>query len=112
MEVIKTKIEQKASIIIYPEAHIWPYYTKIRDFKSVSFSYPVKLDVPSFCITNTYQKTNQNKLQIISYIDGPFFPNKSLNYKEAQKDLRDRIYKTMCERSKNSTEEVIKYIKR
>lgn len=112
LDTIEKNIKKGYSITIFPEAHIWPYYTKIRNFKSVSFSYPVKLNVPSFCITNTYQKTKKNKLQIVSYIDGPFFPNKSLSYKDAQKDLRDRIYETMCERSKNSNIEVIKYIKK
>lgn len=53
---IKNRIEKGYSISIYPEAHIWPYYTGIRNFKSVSFKYPVKLNRPSFCITNTYQK--------------------------------------------------------
>ena len=29
MEMIQKRIEEKRSITIYPEAHIWPYYTKI-----------------------------------------------------------------------------------
>ena len=53
---IEKTIKDKHSITIYPEAHIWPYYTKIRNFKSVSFKYPVELNAEAFCITNTYQK--------------------------------------------------------
>ena len=103
IDTIKLRIEQGYSVTIYPEAHIWPYYTKIRNFKSVSFKYPVELDVPSFCMTNTYQKYGKNKVQIVTYIDGPFFVNKDLeNKKEMQEDLRNRIYETMVERSKNS----------
>jgi 1-acyl-sn-glycerol-3-phosphate acyltransferase len=111
MEAINTKIQKKHSITIYPEAHIWPYYTKIRPFKSVSFKYPVTLDKPSFCITNTYQRygKNKQKVKIVTYIDGPFFPNKDLELKKRQKDLRDRIYNQMVERSKLSNIEVIKY---
>ena len=40
LEAIKYRINKKSSITIYPEAHIWPYYTKIRPFKSVSFFFP------------------------------------------------------------------------
>lgn len=114
LEAIEKNIKNKHSITIYPEAHIWPYYTKIRSFKDVSFKYPVQLETPVFCMTNTYQKygKNQDKIQIVTYIDGPFFTNKILNKKEQQKDLRDRVYKCMAERSKNSNVEYIKYIKK
>lgn len=113
LETIKKKIRKNYSITIYPEAHIWPYYTKIRNFKDVSFKYPVELDVPVFSLTNTYKAygKNKEKIKIETYIDGPFFANKNLNKKESQKELRDRVYNTMVERSKNSDIEYIKYIK-
>lgn len=114
LKVVKEKINKNYSITIYPEAHIWPYYTKIRNFKDVSFKYPVELNVPVFSLTNTYKaygKSN-NKIKIVTYIDGPFYPNKELNKKEAQKELRDTIYNKMVERSKNSDIEYIKYIKK
>lgn len=114
LEIIEKKIKNKSSITIYPEAHIWPYYTKIRPFKSVSFKYPVRFNAPTFCITNTYQSYGKknNKVKIISYIDGPFFPDINLDIKHQQQDLRDRVYNCMVERSKNSNIEVIKYIKK
>jgi len=64
-------------------------------------------------MTNTYQKCgkNQDRIQIVTYIDGPFFANEDLNKKEQQKELRDRVYNCMVERSKNSNVEFIKYIK-
>ena len=34
INAIETHINKKHSITIYPEAHIWPYYTKIRPFKA------------------------------------------------------------------------------
>ena len=110
LTAIKYHIQKGHSITIYPEAHIWPYYTKIRPFKSVSFKYPIELDKPVFCITNTYQKREKNKVKITSYIDGPFFVNKDLETKQEQKkDLRNRVYNQMDERSKNSNFEFIKY---
>lgn len=61
LEVIEKRIKKGYSITIYPEAHIWPYYTKIRPFKEVSFKYPVEQDVPAFCITNTYEKRGKKR---------------------------------------------------
>lgn len=114
LEAIKQKTNKGYAITIYPEAHIWPYYTKIRPFKDVSFKYPIQLKKPAFCITNTYQSYGKNnkKIKIVSYIDGPFYPNKELTLKEQQKELRNKIYNCMEERSKNSNIEHIKYIKK
>lgn len=114
LEAIKQKTNKGYAITIYPEAHIWPYYTKIRPFKDVSFKYPIQLEKPAFCITNTYQSYGKNnkKIRIVSYIDGPFYPNKELTLKEQQKELRNKIYNCMEERSKNSNIEHIKYIKK
>ena len=110
LNIIEQKIKNNYSITIYPEAHIWPYYTKIRPFKSVSFKYPLQMEKPSFCITNTYQSCGK-KIKMVSYVDGPFFANKDLGKKEQQEDLRNMIYETMVERARNSNVEKIKYIK-
>ena len=113
IKAVEKRIEQKHTVVIYPEAHIWPYYTKIRPFKDVSFSYPIKLNTPAFCFTNTYQKRKLSKRpKITTYIDGPFYPDKTLSAKEQKKDLRDRIYNTMCKRAENSNIAVIEYRKR
>lgn len=111
LEAVKYHIEKKHAITIYPEAHIWPYYTKIRPFKAVSFKYPIQLNVPVFCMTNTYKSygKNKDKAKIITYIDGPFYANKELSIKEQQQDLRNRVYECMCKRCKNSNIEIIQY---
>lgn len=110
---INKKIEKGYSITIFPEAHIWPYYTKIRPFKSTSFRYPVEMNVPTFCITNTYHKKGKNKVKIVTYIDGPFFPDENLtSIKEKKENLRNKVYEKMAERSQLSDYEYIKYIKR
>lgn len=112
LEIIKKRINEKNSITIYPEAHIWPYYTKIRNFKAVSFRYPIELNCPTFVLTNTYKKYGKNKIQIISYIDGPFFADEGLSLKEKTQNLRNKVYETMVERSKQNNIEYIKYIKK
>lgn len=101
------------AIGIYPEAHIWPYYTGIRNFKDSSFRYPVQHNVPVFCFTNTYQKRKHGKIpQLVTYVDGPFYPEQELNVREQRKQLRDRVYAAMTEASKNNTVELVRYVKK
>lgn len=112
IDIIKLRISQNHPIMIYPEAHIWPYYTKIRPFLDLSFRYPVQYDVPVFCFTNTYQKQKMSKKpHIVTYVDGPFYADKTLSSKEQKTDLRNRVYDVMTERAKNNNVEIIKYIK-
>lgn len=114
MDRIEQLQNKKFSITIYPEAHIWPFYTGIRPFKSVSFKYPVKMNKPVYSFVNTYQSYGKknDKFRVVTYIDGPFYPNQDLSPREAQEELRNKVYEKMCERSKNSNFEKIKYIKK
>ena len=110
---IEQRIKENNKVVIYPEAHIWPFYTGIRNFPDTSFGYPVKLGVPTFCFTNTYQKRKWSKKpRIVTYIDGPFYPDSSLPARRQKAELRDRVHAQMRERAKESTVERIKYIKR
>lgn len=113
IDAIKKLIEKKKAIIIYPEAHIWPYYTDIRNFKDTSFRYPYDLDVPIFTVTNIYKKRKICKRpRIVSIMDGPFMADKSLPKKESIKDLRNQAYNAMKKNvDSNPKYEYIKYIK-
>ena len=104
-------VTDKKPILIYPEAHIWPYYTEIRPFVETSFRYPVKYNVPAFCFTNTYHQRGK-KVKIITYVDGPFYPNPELDRQTQIKDLRDRIYAQMVARSRENTYQKIIYKKK
>jgi len=113
MSTMKLRLSENASIMIYPEAHIWPFYTKIRPFLDSSFKYPIQNKCPVFCFTNTYQKRRFSKTpRIVTYISGPFFPDESLDKKEKQEDLRNRVYNAMVENTRYNTVELIKYIKK
>lgn len=118
VEAVKTRSENDV-VCIYPEAHIWPYYTKIRPFADTSFRYPIKTGKPVFCFTNTYQakKKGKNgektgKVKIVTYVDGPFFADKDKTVAEQRKELRDKVYNAMSKRAENSNAEVIKYVKK
>lgn len=104
----------KRPVVIYPEAHIWPYANFIRPFNSVSFRYPIKYNKPVFAETVTYQKRRFRKTpKITIYIDGPFFPDLNLSLKEATSKLRNEVYNSMKNNSeKYSLYAYIKYIKK
>ena len=109
---IDTRIGQGHGVVIYPEAHIWPYYTGIRPFPDTSFEYPVRLGVPAFCFTNTYQKRRfSKKPRIVTYVDGPFYADAGLPRRLAQRQLRDRIHETMTRRADLSEVTRIRYLK-
>ena len=115
LECINHRIaKNKGFITIYPEAHIWPYYTGIRDFKAGSFSYPCYTDTPVFAMTNCYQKKLIGKHpKVITFVDGPFYPDKNLPMKERKEKLRKQCYDTMVKRAKeNSTYSYIVYEKK
>lgn len=116
---IKKRIKNKHVVTIYPEATIWPFNTKIRDFKPASFRYPVDLDAPVYASTMTYRKRRGITRLFTSrpfstiYIDGPFYPDKTLPPKEAMKKLRDEVYNAMCLRAHTKENfEYIKYVKK
>ena len=82
---IKEHSERNHVISVYPEAHIWPYFTDIRPFKDVSFRYPAETKKPVFCFTVTYRKQRLlNFPKTTVYIDGPFFPNADKTPKQNQ----------------------------
>lgn len=99
-------------VVIYPEAHIWPYYTKIRPFSDISFKYPAKTNKPVFCFTTVYKKGKLLPILTTTvYVDGPFLPSPELSLKENQKKLREEVFAAMTERSKLSTFEKNEYVK-
>ncbi|MBE6548330.1 MAG: hypothetical protein E7667_05585 [Ruminococcaceae bacterium] len=112
IKCIEARLQKGQAVFIYPEAHIWPYFTGIRNFKDTSFFYPVKYDTPVFCFTNTYQRRKWRKTpRMVTYIDGPFYKDTQLPPRVQKSELRDRVYECMCERAKNSNVTIIKYVK-
>ncbi len=111
-ECIHKRIRQHKSVTIYPEAHIWPYYTKIRPFKKDSFRFPVDLDVPIYALTNTWQKRRfSKKPKLVSYLSGPLYPDVTLSRSEAMEDLRRRVYFEMIKVTRSVKQvEKIQYI--
>ncbi len=107
-KAVGQRIKEGRCVTIYPEAHIWPFYTDIRPFKELSFRYPVKQNCATYCFTNTYQKRKWRKTpRIVTYVDGPFYPKEG---EEPKESLRNQVYEAMKERAKENTVSVIEYI--
>ena len=111
MEALKIYTDKKQSIIIYPEAHVWPFYTKIRPYVQTSFKYPAKLLKPALPITACYRKSKISKhAKITLYVGKPVYPNPDLSLKENTEYLHNECYKQMVDcASKYSTYEFINY---
>lgn len=114
MKAFTSALEERAKaghpIMIYPEAHLWDYYTDIRPFADTAFKYPIKLGMPVYCMTTTYQKRRFGKKpKITIYIDGPF-DIVAENKRECTQKLCSAVYEKMKERSQNSNYKYIEYV--
>lgn len=107
-------VKRGKRVLIFPEAHIWPYYNGIRNFKAASFRYPVNDNAPVIVSTTTFkQRKGNRKPKPVIYLDGPFYPDQSLSAHEQIKELRNRVYETMKWRaSQEGNFEYIKYVKK
>jgi 1-acyl-sn-glycerol-3-phosphate acyltransferase len=97
-QALEQRSREGAVITIYPEAHIWPYYTGIRPFPDSSLAYPTKLDAPVFAVVTTYRQRRVFKRArplIDVTVSDPFFPDKSLPDKKARAQLRQQVYDFM-----------------
>ena len=101
------------AIVIYPEGHLWPYATMIREFPTSSFHFPVDDLKNVFVATTTYQKSKiLKKPRITIFIDGPLKTDTTLTRRENIKKLHDEVYETMQKRSKLSNFAYIIYKKK
>lgn len=110
-------VKQKKCLVIYPEAHVWPYATKIRPFPAggKSFKYAVRNNLPVFTMTTTYHKRKGSKRDLPRmdvYVDGPFYPDPQLTPAENQDMLAKKAYESMQKYAKKNTYEYFKYIKK
>lgn len=113
IKTIKQRISEGYCVTIYPEAHVWPYYKGIRPYPSTSFRFPVDTNAPIYVSTATFQKQRFFATpKVTVYLDGPFYPNTALSSKDAEKELRNKAFETMCTRAKNSTYSPVEYRKR
>lgn len=99
LDALDKRTEEKQVVTIYPEAHIWPYYTDVRDFRPNSMKYPYMDDKPVYCFTNIYKEQRLFKRpRVETYIDGPFYIDHNHSKKENTEMLKEKVYEAMKER--------------
>ena len=97
---LEYRIGERRAITVYPEAHIWPWYTDVREFSDASFDYPAELLTPCVAFATTFRRRkifrNRHPYLTVTLSD-PFFPDGSLPRAERRRDLRDKVYAFMKE---------------
>ncbi len=116
-EAVDRRLAQKKVVVIYPEAHVWPYYTGIKKFPAGgrSFKYATRNNLPIFTMTTTYHRRKNSKRDLPRmdiYIDGPFYPDPKKTEEENQAELAKKAYDSMVKWSKRSSYNYFKYIKK
>lgn len=97
---IDKRYSQNRAVAIYPEAHIWPYYTGVRPFPAGSFAYPVRLGAPcvAFAVTYRRRKLLKNLPPLMTVtLSQPFRPDPALSEHAARQQLRDAVYGFLVE---------------
>ena len=106
---LRRRAEEGHPIAIYPEAHVWPYYTGIRPFSSASFAYPVKLDLPTYTATAVYRRRSVGgRPRLELYIDGPFYGEGEGN-RAKRESLWQTVRTTMEARAARSDQAYVEY---
>ncbi|MCQ2792374.1 MAG: 1-acyl-sn-glycerol-3-phosphate acyltransferase [Bacilli bacterium] len=94
-DAVSYYIKKKHIIVVFPEAHVWPYYNDIRPFPSTSFIFPVTLNKPIIVSTITYRqrKIFKNAHPYITiHVSNPIFPKLGVPVKDNQAYLSDVTY--------------------
>lgn len=106
------RVRRGECVTIYPERHIWPYYTGIRPFTDDSFMFPAADRRPVFTFTNCYVKRRFSRFpRVETYIDGPFFAPEGASPRASRQYLRNECYNAMQKRAKeHSVYEYAEYI--
>ena len=114
-DAVDERLRQRKCLVIYPEAHVWPYATKVRKFPAGdrSFKYAVRNNLPIFTMTTTYHKRKDKKRgdlpRMDVYVDGPFYPDPKKNEDENRADLARKAYDSMVKYSKKNNYEYFQY---
>ena len=88
----------------YPEASLWPYYNKLRNFKNGAFKIASKNNVPIIPFVFSFRKPTgilklfKSKPCLTLSVLPPVYPNRNLAFNERYLDLKDNVYKKMSEK--------------
>jgi len=114
---IDRKLKEKCFVHVFPEAALWPYYTKLRTFKNGAFHFAVRNSVPVINNIITFRKSKglakliRRKPRITLVVGEPQYIDENLERREQIKELENRV-KGIMEKMvlDNPSEIYLKYI--
>ncbi len=113
-EAIEMRCREGGCVAVFPEAHIWPYYTKIRPFGPASFTYPARLGAPVVAAVVTYRRRRGlfrlcRRPGMTVHLRDPIYGDAEASLRERKDFLRDQVYTFMCKTA--AEEENMEYIR-
>lgn len=114
LSALSRRCREGGCVAIFPEAHIWPFYTGIRPFSDTSFRYPVQEQLPAVAMVATYRRRRglfrfARRPGMTVTLSQPMYPRTDLSPKKAREDLRNRVYQFMLDTA--ASKENIDYIR-
>lgn len=94
---VRQRSAEGRCIAVYPEAHIWPYYTGIRPFPATSFAYPAELGVPVVAMVTVYRERKGRKPGRTVILSDPIYAEPGMSVRETQKYFYQRVSAFMKE---------------
>ena len=94
-------LKKNRFVHVFPEGSMWPYYNRLRPFKSGAFHFASRNNVPVIPYILLFRKTKglrrlvKKRPKISVYICDPIYPDLSLNIRERNEDLCNRAQKAM-----------------
>ena len=106
---------QKAVFAVYPEAHIWPYYTGVRPFPSASFIYPVHFGRTVVACAVTYRRRRILRFlppALTLTLSDPLFPDPAAAPGADRERLCREVYRFLSEKAEENEVEYVRYVRR
>lgn len=92
---------------VYPEASMWPYYNKIRPFKTGAFHFAVRNNVPIIPLSINFRQPKGllkhfkvGEKLVTVHIGKPIYPKTDLPFKESVDELLKRSHHTVSRMNK------------
>ena len=115
---ISVYLKKKRFIHIFPEATMWPYYNKLRPFKSGAFHFAIANNVPVIPYVILFRKSKgvgkivRKRPKITVVICKPIYANFDLDKKEQIADLCEQTHSIMQQvLDKNQSYDYFLYVK-
>ncbi len=114
LRAMEVRVGQKGVFAVYPEAHIWPYYTGVRPFPSGSFAYPVRFGKPVVACAVTYRRRLLRFLPpaLTLTLSEPLFPDPDAAPGAERERLCREVFRFLSEMAEENEVEYVRYVQR